>query len=145
MTSSRSGLYFALSVTPSAHLTRVSEISLLFFPPFSTFCPHTRKLPGPSGNRVRFSLLSLPPSPFFSNERKKRTKETSERQMGTRRGARSRGTRKQRVLISGAASRIRSKMHPRSYVPLRGSIDTGARPDSTRLSPLGRSLLRPLG
>lgn len=123
MTSSRSGLYFALSVTPSAHLTRVSEISLLFFsPPFPPFALTHANYPVLPVTGFVF-LFSLSPSPFFSNERKKRTKETSGRQMGTRRGARSRGTRKQRVLISARRPEsVPRCTHARTFLSVEASI-----------------------
>lgn len=106
---------------------RASDISsfsspLFFFPlPFPPFAL-THANYGPSGNRVRFfSLLS---SNLVTVEQR----------------------RKQRVLIS--ARRIPAPFQDAPTLARsspRGSIDTGARPDSTRLSPLGRSLLRPLG
>lgn len=123
MTSSRSGLYFALSVTPSAHLTRVSEISLLFFPPpFPPFAlTHANYPVLPVTGFVFLFSLSLPLLFSRTNERNERRKRADDR--WERRGARSRGTRKQRVLISARRPEsVPRCTHARTFLSVEASI-----------------------
>lgn len=116
-------IFCALRDAERASDASLRDISSLFSPPFPPFAlTHANYPVLPVTGFVFLFSLSLPLL-FFSNERKKRTKETSGRQMGTRRGARSRGTRKQRVLISARRPEsVPRCTHARTFLSVEASI-----------------------